>query len=70
MSQEPEYLNISKHEIGEKIQIEVECVGSAQTLASMLYSAMKNDENFANIVCTAVAHYENIFREEKISRLN
>jgi 1-aminocyclopropane-1-carboxylate deaminase/D-cysteine desulfhydrase-like pyridoxal-dependent ACC family enzyme len=65
-----EYLNISKHEIGEKIQIEVECVGSAQTLASMLYSVMKNDENFANIVCTAVAHYENIFREEKISRLN
>jgi hypothetical protein len=36
----------------------------------MIYSAMKNDEQFANIICNAVAHYENIFREERISRLN
>lgn len=67
---QPEYISISKHEIGEKIAVEVECMGSPQTLASMIYSAMKNDENFANIISTAVAHYENIFREEKISRLN
>jgi hypothetical protein len=67
---QPEYITISKHEIGEKIAVEVECMGSPQTLASMIYSAMKNDEQFANIICNAVAHYENIFREERISRLN
>lgn len=70
MKQQPEYINISKHEVGEKITIEVECMGSAQTLSSMIYSAMKNDEQFANIIYKAVAHYESIFREEKISRLN
>lgn len=67
---QPEYISISKHEIGEKIAVEVECMGSAQTLTSMIYSAMKNDEHFANIICMAAAHYESIFREEKISRLN
>jgi len=70
MKQEPEYINISKHEVEEKIAIEVECMGSALTLSSMIYSAMKNDEHFANIICNAVAHYESIFREERISRLN
>lgn len=70
MKQQPEYISISKHEIGEKIAVEVECMGSAQTLTSMIYSAMKNDENFANIICTAAAHYDNIFQEKKLSRLN
>ena len=53
----PEYINISKHIIKGRPAIEVEFAGNLDTLASMIYSAMKTDDKFAEVVNTAATHY-------------
>lgn len=66
-----EFINISKKEIEGKTAVEVECAGNMQILSSMLFSAMKKDEQFAELMTLAVAHFYNeLYMNEHISRLN
>jgi len=55
-----DFITIHKEIVHNREAVEVELSGSMNTLASMVYSSMKNDERFAQIVMTAVAHYQNL----------